>query len=102
MSRAKFVPVNNQSTLVAVVAHFAGDHFDGHADLNGVVVHVGELGGDHGTFIQFDESNSVGGVGVVATGGFVDGGVGINFAFAAKGVQSFGFVAAVRADIARR
>jgi len=59
------------------------------------------LGGEHGTFVQFDEGNSVGGVGIVAAGGFVDGGVGIDFAFAAKCKLFFGFVAAVWADIAR-
>jgi hypothetical protein len=101
MGWPEFVSIYNESSFVTIIAHFASDHFNGHADLDGVVVHVGELGGEHGTFFEFDEGNSIGSVGIVAARRFVDGGVRINFAFAAKGVQSFGFVAAVRANIAR-
>jgi len=58
------------------------------------------LGGEHGAFFEFDEGNGVGSVAIVAAGRFIDGGVGINFAFAAKCKLFLGFVAAVRADIA--
>src|SRR5215207_8380705 len=97
----ELISVNNQPSFVAVIAHFAGDHFDGHADLNRVIIHVGELGGDHRTFVQFYESDSVRRVGVVSAGGFIDSGVGVHFTFAAEGVESLGFVAAAGADITR-
>ena len=99
--RAEFIPVNDQTALVAIVAHLAGDHFDGHADFDGGIVHIGELGGDHGTLIQFDQGDGVGGIGVEPAGGFIDVGVGIHLALAAEGIELPGFIAAVRADVAR-
>ena len=64
----KLIPIHDQPSLIPVISHLAGDHFDGHADLNGGVVHVGELGGDHGTFVQFDQGHGIGSVGVVSAG----------------------------------
>src|SRR5688572_16402071 len=97
----EFIPVYDQPSFVAVVAHFAGDHFNGHADLDSSVVHVGELGGDHGAFVQFYQGNGIRRVGVVSAGGFIDGGVGIHLTFPAEGVEGLGFVAAAWADVAR-
>src|SRR5215207_3171741 len=97
----KLIPVNDQPSFVSIIAHFAGYHFDGHADLDGSVVHVGELGGDHGAFVQFYQGNCIRCVGVVSAGGFIDGGVGIHFTFAAECVEGLGFVAAAWADITR-
>jgi hypothetical protein len=59
------------------------------------------LGGDHGTFVKFDQCHSVRGVGVITRRRFVDGCVGVHFAFTAKGIEILGFIAAVRADIPR-
>src|SRR6266545_1090897 len=98
--RSKFIPVNNQSSFITIISHFAGDHFDGHADFYSGVIHVSELSGDHGTFIQFDEGNGIRCVAVISAGGLVDGGVGVHFSFAAEGVMLLGFVAAVGADVA--
>ena len=100
-SRAEFIAINNQASLIAIVPHLARDHFDRHADFNVVVIHVSQLRGDHGTFVQFDERYGVRRVAVIAAGRFVDGGVGIHLAFAAECVEFLGFVAAVRADITR-
>jgi hypothetical protein len=60
------------------------------------------LGGDHGTLVQFDKRYRVGSVAVVSGGGFIDGGVGIHFALAAKGIEFFGFIATVWAYVTRR
>lgn len=81
---AKLIPIHDQAAFIAVVAHLACHHFDGHADLDLVVIHVGELGGEHGSLFEFDEGNGVGGVGVVTSGRFVYGGKRIHLAFAAK------------------
>jgi hypothetical protein len=59
------------------------------------------LRGDHGTLVQFDQSHGIGSVGIVSRGGFINGGVRVHLTLAAKGVEILGFVAAVRADIAR-
>ncbi len=98
--RSKFISIYNQPPLIPIISHLAGNHFDGHADFDGVVVHVGQLGGDHGTFVQFDECHSVGRVAVVSGGGFINGRVGIHFTLAAEGIEFFGFIAAVWAYVA--
>ena len=92
---------NARLALVAVIAHFAGNHFDRHADFNRLVVYIGKLGGDHRSFVQFDEGDGVRRSVVKATRGFVDSGIRIHFAFAAKRIEFLRFVAAVRADVAR-
>ena len=60
---AKFVAVDDQSPFIPVISHL-----DRHTDLNGVVGHIGQQGGDSGTFLQFDECHRVGRVAVVASG----------------------------------
>ena len=37
---AKFIPIYDQTSLVAVVPHFACDHFNRHANFNSVVVYI--------------------------------------------------------------
>jgi len=71
-----------------------------HADFNGLFAQVGQLGSDHGTLFEFDQGHGVGGVAIEAARGFVDGGVGKDFAFTAKSIQGLGLVAAVRAHVA--
>jgi hypothetical protein len=48
--RPELIAVNDHAAFVAVVSHFAGDHFHGHSDFNRRVVQIGQLGGDHGSF----------------------------------------------------
>src|SRR5512139_2475842 len=100
--RSELIPVYDQAPLVTVIAHFAGDHLDGHTDLHGVVVYIGQLGGDHRALIQLYQGNSVRRVTVIPAGGFINGGKGIDLALATKCIEFLGFVAAVRADVARR
>ena len=71
--RGKLIPVYDKSPFITIIPHLAGNHLDGHADFDRVVVNVGELCGDHGTFVQFDEGNGVGCIAIVPGGGFVDG-----------------------------
>src|SRR5215204_3096711 len=75
IGRSKFIAVDNQSAFVTIVTHFAGDHFNRHANLDSVIIYIGELGSNHGTLFKFDEGNSVGCVGIITTRGFVDSGI---------------------------
>ena len=98
---SKFIAVYNKSSFIAIIAQLAGNHLDWHSDLDGVVIHVGELGRDHRALFEFHKGNGVGSVRIVTTGRLVDGGVRIHFTFAAKGIELFGFVATIWADISR-
>ena len=71
----ELIPVYNHPPFVAVITHLASDHLHRHADLYGFLVYVGQLGGDHWTFIQFYQCHSVGRIGIEAGGGFVNGGI---------------------------
>jgi hypothetical protein len=99
--RSELIPVNDQPALIAIIAHLASDHFHGHTDLNFGIIHIGQLSGDHGSFFEFDKGYGIRGVGFITSGSFIDRSIGIHFTFAAEGEKVFGFVAAVRADIAR-
>jgi len=55
-----------------------------HADFNRLVANVGQLGGDHWTFIEFNDRHGIGRICIIAGGGFVNGGVGEYFAFPAE------------------
>ena len=48
---AKLVAVDDQSALIAIIAHFAGNHLDGHTDFYGGVVNIGQLSGDHRSLV---------------------------------------------------
>src|SRR5215207_2820359 len=99
--RPKFIAIHNQSPLIPIIAYLAGNHFDGHADFHRVVIYIGQLGGDYGAFVQFDERHGIGCIAVVAGGRFVDGGVGVYLTLAAERVKLLGFIATVRADVTR-
>ena len=98
----KLIPIYNEPSFVPIVTHLAGNHLDRHADLDGIVVYIGQLGGDHRSFVQFDEGYGVGGAAIVSAGRFVDSGEGIDFTFAAECIKFLGFIAAVWADVTRR
>src|SRR3989304_3459963 len=68
----------------AVFADLPGGHLDWRADLDRLVPEVGELGRDHRAFFKSDHRDGVGGVGLVAGGGVVDGGVGVDLAAPAE------------------
>src|SRR4030095_1849236 len=89
-------------SFIPIVSHLAGDHFNGHADFNGVIIYICQLCSDHWAFIEFYKCYSVRSTAVITAWGFVNGCIGIHFTFTAKCIEVFGFVTAVWAYVARR
>jgi len=50
--RAELIAVDSHAALAAVFLDAAGDHLDRHADLDGLLVQISELGSDGGAFGQ--------------------------------------------------
>ena len=102
LTNPKFIPIYDDAALIAIVAHFAGDHLHRHANFHRLPAQIGQLGGDHGAFVQLDNGNGIRGVAVETARGLIHGGIRENFTFAAEGILCFGFISAVGAYIARR
>jgi len=97
----ELVPVHQNALLFDIFFDLAGDHLHRHADLHFFFSKVGELGGDHGSFVKGNDRHGIGGVLFVPGRRIAQNGVGIDFALAAEGERGLGFAAAFRADIAR-
>jgi divalent metal cation (Fe/Co/Zn/Cd) transporter len=50
----EIIPIYDRPALITGVAHLAGNHLAGYANFHGIVVHIGELGGDLRAFVQLD------------------------------------------------
>ena len=98
--RSKFISVHDQSPLITVISHLAGNHLNWHADFDGRVVHIGQLGSDHGAFVQFNEGNCIWRGAIESAGCLINCRIGIYFALAAECIELSGFIAAVWADVA--
>src|SRR3990170_2933104 len=98
---AELVSVDEHAPL-AIFADLPGGHLDRRADPDRLVPEVGELGRDHRAFFKSDHSDGVGGIGLVAGGGVVDGGVGVDLAAPAELVFCARLTAAIGADVPRR
>jgi len=105
-----FLPLHHRSELVTVHDHplafdvfldLAGDHFHLHADADGLLAEVSQLGGDHGTFFEGDHRHGIRRLGFKTGGGVAHHSVGIHLAFTAESELGLGFTAALGANIAR-
>lgn len=97
--RAELIAINEHALFAAVFLDTAGDHLDRHADLDGLLAQVGQLGRDSGAFFQFDQRDGIGQAAFKTGRGVVHDRVGIDFAFAAEAEGFLGLAAAFGADI---